>query len=206
LLEVRADPQGLISGYASTFNGVDSYGDSIAPGAFAASLAKGMPVMLWSHDRAAPVGRWTEAKEDGRGLRVTGELNLKTAAGRDAFEALRAGDLNGLSIGFRVPPGGAEIKGGIRLLKQVDLAEVSIVTIPADPAARVDTVKAAHKPGTAAELQRALQDLGFSRRHATAIVQRGFPAIGEVDAAEAEEHRQAAALESIRAATQSIRI
>jgi HK97 family phage prohead protease len=205
LLEVRADAQGVIAGYASTFNGIDSYGDTVAPGAFAASLARGLPVMLWAHRRDAPVGRWTELVEDNRGLRVAGELNLRTTAGRDAFEALRAGDLNGLSIGFTVPPGGAEQRGDLRVLKSIDLAEISIVTIPADPGARVDSIKAASKPATAQELQRALQDLGYSRRQAAAIVQKGFPALAEADAAEADEHRAAAVLQELRAAVATLK-
>lgn len=206
LLEVRADAQGVIAGYASTFNGIDSYGDTIQPGAFAASLAKGLPVMLWAHRRDAPIGRWVEVREDARGLRVQGELNLRTAAGRDAFESLRAGDLNGLSIGFRVPSGGSEQRGDIRVLRTIDLAEISVVTIPADPTARVDSIKAASKPANAQELQRALQDLGYSRRQAAAIVQKGFPALAEADAAEADEHRAAAALQEMRAALATLKL
>lgn len=200
LLELRSDAQGLISGYAATFNGIDSYGDTILPGAFAASLKQAKPVMLWAHRQDAPIGQWLSLDEDARGLRVSGQLNMRTAAGRDAFEALRAGDLNGLSIGFRVPPGGAETRDELRILKSIDLAEISVVTIPADPAARVDSIKAAVKPASSQELQRALQDLGFSRRQAAAIVQKGFPALAESDAAEAEEHRIAAAMQTMRAA------
>jgi HK97 family phage prohead protease len=139
LLELRSQAQGLVTGYASVFGGIDSYGDTILKGAFGASLAQhkangSAPVMLWSHKADSPIGRWTEMSEDDRGLQVTGQINLKTTAGREAFEHLRAGDITGLSIGYRVGKGGSEFRDGINYLKQVDLAEVSVVSVPADPA------------------------------------------------------------------------
>jgi phage head maturation protease len=91
--------EGEIEGYASTFGGEpDSYGDIIAPGAFTASLiahkaAGTVPVMLWSHDVKAPIGRWVELRQDDRGLYVKGQLNLETDRGRDAHAHLKAGDV-----------------------------------------------------------------------------------------------------------------
>ena len=146
VLEVRSMPQGLIEGYASVFGGIDSQGDTVLPGAYAASLARhksagGAPLMLWAHNQAAPVGRWLDLREDARGLRVEGRINLKTRAGNDAFEHLSAGDLNGLSIGYDIPPGGAKFVGGVNQLRQLDLAEVSLVSLPSDVGARVLSVK-----------------------------------------------------------------
>ena len=86
LLEVRSQAQGLIDGYASVFDGIDTYGDTILRGAFSASLlehkrAGTAPAMLWAHKQDAPIGRWTELQEDSRGLRVGGSVNMKSAAG-----------------------------------------------------------------------------------------------------------------------------
>lgn len=180
LLEVRSQAQGLIEGYASVFGGIDSYGDTIQPGAFAQSIkshktAGTSPVMLWAHRSESPIGRWIELGEDRRGLKMTGQLNLKTAAGRDAFEHLRAGDVTGLSIGYRVMPGGSEFIGGVNVLKHLDLAEVSVVAIPADSSARINVVKSApEKPATIRELEKALQTLGYSRKEAAHIATKGF--------------------------------
>lgn len=180
LLEVRSQAQGLIEGYASVFAGVDSYGDTIQPGAFARSItshkaAGTAPVMLWAHRSESLIGRWVDLTEDRRGLKVTGQLNLNTAAGRDAFEHLRAGDVNGLSIGYTVMPGGSEFIGGVNVLKHVDLAEISVVALPADASARINVVKAAaEKPATIREFEKALQSLGYSRKEAAHIAAKGF--------------------------------
>ncbi len=179
-LELRSSPQGLVTGYASVFNGVDSYGDSIAPGAFTQTIARGKPLMLWAHKADKPIGRWDHLAEDSRGLCVEGQLNLKTSAGQEAFEHLRQRDLDGLSIGFRVLPGGAEQKGDVRMLKALDLVEVSVVSLPADPGARVLSVKS-EQPTNLRAFEHALQSMGFSRRHAIAIAARGFGGIEESD-------------------------
>lgn len=188
ILEVRAQAQGLVEGYASVFGGVDSYGDSIAPGAFSASVAqhktKGTsPAMLWAHKPENPIGRWTTLEEDPRGLVVKGQLNLKTSAGREAFEHLQAGDLNGLSIGFRVPPGGSKFVNGVNLLTAIELHEVSVVALPADGAARITSVKSVPvKPRSIRELEEALEHtLGYSRREARAIVAKGYNALSNPD-------------------------
>ena len=94
-----ASGNGEFSGYASTYGGLpDSYGDVIAAGAYSETLkahkaAGTMPVMLWAHDQARPIGRWLEMKEDAKGLFVRGQCNLNTTAGRDAHEHIKAGDV-----------------------------------------------------------------------------------------------------------------
>lgn len=187
LLEIRSQAQGIVTGYASVFNGIDSYGDSIQKGAFRASLAQHKasgtaPVMLWAHQADSPVGRWTDMAEDARGLQVSGQINLKTAAGRDAFEHLRAGDISGLSIGYRVPKGGSEYREGVNVLKQIDLAEVSLVAVPADSAARISAVKSqAIKPATVRDFEEALTQLGYSRRESKAIAAKGFAGSAQDD-------------------------
>lgn len=180
LFEVRTAPEGVVEGYASVFGGVDGYGDSVLPGAYAKILEKHRderttPVMLWSHASSRPVGKWEAMAEDSRGLRVRGRVNLKTTAGADAYEHLRAGDINGLSIGYSVAPNGAEHKNGIRILKSVDLHEISFVALPADPSARIHTVKSLReRPETLRQFESALQDLGFSRREAASVARKGF--------------------------------
>lgn len=207
ILEVRSMPEGVIEGLASSFGGIDSYGDTVAPGAFSKTLqdhaATGTtPPMLWAHEKSAPVGRWEQVFEDARGLRVVGRLNLKTTAGRDAFEHLHAGDVAGLSIGFTIPPGGAEQRDDVRLLRSVRLHEVSLVTLAADAGARITSVKSAiAKPESLRESQTSLQSLGFSRREAARIAQKGY---GDFDAVPEEAQITEDELLAIHTALRSI--
>jgi HK97 family phage prohead protease len=146
-LRAAADEQGIIEGLGSTFNGpVDSYGDLIAPGAFAASIAEHraagtLPAMLWSHDQSQPIGRWLSVSEDDRGLRLKGKLTLDVPKAREAL-ALAKDQALGLSIGFRLRQADRTPEGH-RLIKAVDLWEVSLVAMPSNSAARITSVKAA---------------------------------------------------------------
>lgn len=148
---------GLLSGYASVFGGKpDVYGDVIAIGAYAASLkahreAGTMPLLLWQHDPTQPVGRWLDVKEDKHGLHVTGQLILETEKGREAHALLKGMALNGLSIGYRVIDF-ERLPGGGRLLKQIELIEISLVSIPAASAARITSVKSASADHTATKV------------------------------------------------------
>lgn len=193
LFEMKADGQGLIEGLASTFGGIDSTGDSVQQGAYAASLAAHRiagtaPAMLWSHRSSEPVGRWTTLQETPRGLFVKGQLNLHTNRGNEAFQHLRAGDLNGLSIGYSIGKDGAESRAGIRLLKSVQLHEVSLVCLPADSGARISSVKERRPvellagddmPETRREFERMLQALGFTKQRATALASKGWVSEGD---------------------------
>lgn len=129
-----------ISGYASLFGAPDQGGDVVMPGAYAASLAAlaaaGRRVkMLWQHDPAQPVGVWDEVREDARGLWVRGRVLVDVARGREALALIGAGALDGLSIGYRTKR--AERLGAGRRLIEVELWEVSLVTFPMLPQARV---------------------------------------------------------------------
>lgn len=155
-VKFATDEAGTVSGYASVFGGEpDSYGDIIAPGAFTASLAEhkaagSAPLMLWQHDPLEPIGVWGELREDATGLFVTGRLVLDTRRGQDAYALLKAGALNGLSIGYRTRS--AERRaGGVRVLQNVELIEISLVSIPAASRARVTGVKAAQADHPAAK-------------------------------------------------------
>lgn len=133
------------AGYASVFHQPDGAGDVVLPGAFARSLARRGTAavrMLWQHDRMQPIGIWEKAREDAHGLYVTGRLLTGVAAAREAAELISAGALDGLSIGFRAL---AAVKGagGVRRhLTEIDLWEVSLVTFPEHPAARLTPLPA----------------------------------------------------------------
>ena len=130
-----------IAGYASLFGLRDKGGDTVLPGAYAASLrrmaARGDKVrMLWQHDPAQPIGIWDEVHEDATGLHVKGRLLPDVARAREAQALLEAGAVDGLSIGYRTLRA-EPVPGGGRKLIELDLWEVSLVTFPMQPEARV---------------------------------------------------------------------
>ncbi|MEL6840856.1 MAG: HK97 family phage prohead protease [Pseudomonadota bacterium] len=126
-----------ISGYASLFGKADQCGDVVERGAYVASLARGHGVkMLWQHDPAQPIGVWDEVREDDRGLWVKGRLLTDVAKGREAASLIGAGAIDGLSIGYRTVKARKDDKGN-RLLSELELWEVSLVTFPMLPDARV---------------------------------------------------------------------
>lgn len=142
---------GTFFGYASVFDAVDSHNESVTPGAFRATLAAwsrkdGAPAMLWMHDPTTPIGVWIGMAEDQRGLAVHGRLALGTQKGREAYELMKMKALTGLSIGYRVRGSRIDVKRRIRLLTEVDLFEVSLVTFPSNDKARVLRVKAPSQP------------------------------------------------------------
>ena len=171
---------GVFEGYASLFNKEDLGHDIVEPGAFRASLAErgaGGIKMLYQHDPAQPIGVWLKAQEDARGLFVRGRLMTEVAKGREVLSLMRAGALDGLSIGFRMVKG-ARDRFGVRRLAKIDLWEISVVTFPMQPEARVSTVKAgpftARAP-TMREFERWLtQDAGFTRSQARALMREGY--------------------------------
>ena len=140
----RIAADGSFEGYAALFGRVDLGRDLILPGAFAESLARRGAAgvrMLFQHDPAEPIGVWTEITEDARGLFVRGHLTPVVARARVVLAMLRAGALDGLSIGFRTVEGRADPRTRVRRLSRIDLWEVSIVTFPMQPEARVEAVK-----------------------------------------------------------------
>jgi len=130
-----------IEGYASLFGVADQGGDVVTAGAYRRSLAAlgqvGRAVkMLWQHDPAQPIGVWDEIVEDARGLKVKGRILTEVEKGREAVALLAAGAIDGLSIGYRTVTAERDAKGQ-RLLREVELWEVSLVTFPMLPEARV---------------------------------------------------------------------
>jgi HK97 family phage prohead protease len=143
------DADGTVEGYASLFGEVDQARDMVMRGAFALTLAQRgvhrVP-MLFQHDPSEPVGVWLELREDHRGLFARGRLIPEVARGRELLSLLRAGAIDGLSIGFRTVKGSIDPRTRIRRLAAVDLWEISIVTFPLLAGARVRAVKQASSP------------------------------------------------------------
>ncbi len=162
---VSAD--GTVEGYASLFGEIDQARDMVMPGAFAESLRKRgvrrVP-MLFQHDPAEPVGVWLELREDMRGLYARGRLIPEVVRARELLALLRAGTTDGLSIGFRTVKGRVDPRTRIRRLEAVDLWEISIVTFPLLPGARVRAVKEAGYPSRPAPPARTSAG-GASGRH-----------------------------------------
>ncbi len=131
----------VIEGYASLFGDPDRGGDIVTRGAYAASLKRlaneGRAVrMLWQHDPGQPIGVWDEVREDARGLYVKGRLLDGVERAREAAALIAAGAIDGLSIGYRTVKAVKDDKGR-RLLQELELWEVSLVTFPMLPSARV---------------------------------------------------------------------
>lgn len=148
---------GQFEGYASTFGGApDSHGDIIAAGAYADTLAAhkaagSMPKMFWQHDPDQPIGKWLDMVEDDKGLWVKGQLNMGVQRAREAYELLKAGDIDGMSIGYRIKGYVKDDDRGTWTLTKLDLFEVSIVSIGANSGALISAVKSERKQFDAIE-------------------------------------------------------
>jgi len=137
---------GVFEGYGSVFGNKDLGNDVIEKGAFEKSLKKRKPYqvkLLYQHKSDMPIGVFDEIKEDENGLKVKGRLALQTQAGKEAYELMKMGALDGLSIGFKVNPKEVSYdkRANKRIIKEVDLMEVSLVTFPMNPKATVMSVK-----------------------------------------------------------------
>ncbi|TKT81224.1 HK97 family phage prohead protease [Aquamicrobium sp. LC103] len=202
-------PDGTFSGYASLFGHADLGRDVVERGAFAASLRKrgvdGVR-MLYQHDANEPIGSWTELREDARGLFVRGQLSTRTARGREVLELMRMRALDGLSIGFRTVKSRSDPQSGTRRIVEADLWEISVVTFPMLPEARVETVKGGRlKPfPTTREFERWLtRDACLTRSEARMVIAKGFSTLRrERDAAMQTENGLAA---QIRRATRMLK-
>ncbi len=210
LKKVQAD--GAFEGYASLFGKEDLGRDIIMPGAFRDSISLRGPAgikLLFQHDPAEPIGLWREIREDNAGLFVRGQLMQDVARAREILSLMRAGALDGLSIGFRTEKGRTDPKTGIRRIEKLDLWEISIVTFPMLPEARVSAVKnVARRAGipTRREFERWLtQDAGLSRSQARAVIRDGFKSLSGMQDADGRKFTTNRALAAtIRKAAQSI--
>lgn len=207
VLELKAlEKTGEFEGYGSTFGGEpDSHGDIIAPGAYADSLAEhaargSMPKMFWQHDSHEPIGKWLEAKEDERGLYLKGRLNMGVQRAQEAHALLKEGDIDGLSIGYRIKEYSVDTDTSVWTLERLELLEVSVVSIGSNENATVGSVKAAKALHEMTEMLKAgdrlterqfetwLKGLGFSNAQAERAARLHLKGQGEpADAADGRE-------------------
>ncbi|MEO1398602.1 MAG: HK97 family phage prohead protease [Pseudomonadota bacterium] len=185
---------GSFSGYASVFGEVDLGRDRMQRGAFARSLrekGQGGVRMLFQHDPSDPIGTWQVIREDTHGLFVKGKITRTSKRGAEILELMRDGAVNGLSIGFRTRRSTLDRKTGVRTITDADLWEISVVTFPMLPQARVEQVKSAQgKPSNGLPSKREFErwltrDAGLTRMEARTVMTKGFNAIvGKRDAAD----------------------
>lgn len=183
-LEIKREPDadGRFEGYASVFGVLDKGMDIVERGAFAKSIQKFKPKMLWQHDTRQVIGVWEDVKEDERGLYVKGRLLDAVEKGREALALMKEGAIDSMSIGFKTLE--ASDEGRVRHLKEVELWEISVVTFPMLPDAKITAVKSIK---TEREFECVMRDAGFTRREATAIALYGFKGLADQrDAVEVE--------------------
>lgn len=195
------EENGTFQGYGSIFGNKDLGNDIIVEGAFAKSIgrkgAKSVK-LLYQHKSDEPIGVFDEIIEDKRGLKVKGRLAMGTQRGREVHELMKMGALDGLSIGYRVDPKGVEYddKGKIRYIKSVDLMEISAVTFPMNPKARVEAVKGTDR--SVREWETFLRDEGnLSRNEAKAAASAVSKALEQRDAVKEETPKVLEALTSL---------
>lgn len=182
------EDSGSFTGYASVFGVLDSYREIVAAGAFVNSIkaiaATERPLpCLWQHLSSAPIGGYDKLVEDEKGLYVEGFLlTAEIEKARETHALMKRGIVSGLSIGYYVIEDSYNEKDRIRTLKEIELVEVSVVTFPANPDARVDTIKSKLQRGDSVSIrdfEQHLREQGWSRLEAEAIAKSGFkPASG----------------------------
>lgn len=204
-IELKADgDEGKISGYGAVFGNVDSYGDRILKGAFTESLKSTKPKMLWQHDMYNPIGVWDEIYEDEKGLYVEGRLATGSAQGADAYALAKMGALDGLSIGYMAKA--YDESNEVRELQEIELFEISMVTMPANDLATITGIKSAQ--WTERDFERALRNMGFGRADAKLATAHGFKAVLEKRDAglnsELDELRDAGVFDALKQLNQTM--
>lgn len=200
-----AQTEGAFSGYGSTFSTKDSHGDIVMPGAFADVIKSGNPVMLYVNHGwmrgDLPVGKWDGLAEDHVGLKGATQIEMRMPTGANAYYALKAELVSGLSIGFQVHPDGVEKKSdGTRCIHRIKvLKEISIVDSPSNTFARVTDVKSAdlllevEQIKSIRDFEHFLRDAsGFSKGAAQALTARVKTMFAERDASEDQQTKHAA--------------
>src|SRR5579885_348171 len=183
------EPDGTVEGYASLFGEIDQARDMVMRGAFAATLqqrsVQRVP-MLFQHDPAEPVGVWLELREDSHGLYARGRLIPEVARAKELLSLVKAGAIDGLSIGFKTVKGSIDPKSRIRRLYAVDLWEISIVTFPLLAGARVRAVKASSPPLSPSRLRAVEVATSAPRARASQV---GFGRLGNITSADLGQAR-----------------
>ena len=180
-----AEP-GSFDGYAAVFGNVDQGGDVIAPGAFKqfARTRDGSVLVLYQHSMNDPIGK-AQVTQDERGLRVSGQLATSDPIAARAYGLMKSGLLDAMSIGYEVLPGGAKHVDGNRMLTDLKLYEVSVVTFGMNDQARVDAVKTMQECRNIRELEHLLREnpyLRLSNRKAKKIANLAWPILNECEA------------------------
>jgi HK97 family phage prohead protease len=213
-LEIKSLSDREFEGHGSVFKNVDLGGDIVVPGAFKRSLKSHkesgtLPAMFWMHQPDKVPGKWLDMHEDSKGLAVHGVL-ADTELGKEIHTLLKMGAVGGLSIGYRTIDQDYD-KNGNRLLKELDLPEVSVVSLPMNPLAQVAHVKSRMSVSceyvpTKREFEHILRDAGCSLKTAKVIVSKIFnepdETPGEIEETNDEAAKAALALlDKIRAAS-----
>jgi len=190
-LQIKSLNDREFEGYGSMFGNVDMGGDVVVRGAFKKSLRKyrdegALPLMFWAHDPAQVPGMWTDMAEDSKGLYVKGAL-ADTQLGNEVRTLLGMKAVRGLSIGFSLSQNGVDYDdNGVRMIKEADLWEVSVVSLPMNPRATVTHAKtrlsaAGEYVPTTHELSAVKRELeswfrcrGFSKAAANAYASMAF--------------------------------
>lgn len=174
---------GTFEGYGSVFGVLDSQKDIVAAGAFTDSLmataAAGRTIpVLWQHDTRQPIGVYTSLEQDSTGLKVVGRLAVPDVQqANEALALLKMRAITDMSIGYYTRASSYDEKTGINTLTKLDLAEVSLVTIGANPSAQISDVKSRLERGeilTVREFEEFLREKGYSRSQAEAIASNGY--------------------------------
>ena len=198
---IKQDEQfGFFEGYASTFGNMDKHEDIIESGAFLQSLNDKKPSdikMFWNHWSDNLIGSYLELKEDNKGLYVKGRINLMVEKGREAYALLKAGDLDRMSIGFRIKEANDNPDEDIRIIKKVDLFEISLVPIPANDLAEVVDVKSLDEIKTIKDVEAFLKSKGFSNNGSKKLISIVKEAALQRDAEELKKQRDAETLKQI---------
>lgn len=193
-LSGSVSPAGVIAGTALHFDQMNSNGWAVASGAIDAAAR--LPVMLWAHDDASVIGKWTSVRIIGGSLQVRGELNLEVARAKETLALLTNGDVSGLSVGLSVDEADVKRQEDGWLFTKVQLAEISLVAVPADSEARISTVASVR---SLRDFERFLRDAGFARQFAAKLASRGWPN------EKSEQSEINAAVARIRAGTAAIK-
>ncbi len=205
-LEIKADSTsedekfGFFEGYASTFGNTDKTDDIIEKGAFLQSLNDKKPSdikMFWNHYSDNLIGSYLELKEDERGLYVKGRINLMVEKGREAYALLKAGDLDKMSIGFRIKEANYNPDEDIRIIKKVDLFEISLVPIPANDMAEVVDVKSLDEVKSLGDVESLLKEKGFSNNAQKALIAKIKEFSNQRDVEQDKKQREAETIKQL---------
>lgn len=213
-LDLRAaGDEGVIEGYAAIFGEKNGHDEIVQPGAFSETLsnhraAGTMPFMFRNHSYNDVIGFWEEMEEDNLGLRVKGQLLLEKQIGRDAYIDVKKAQVRGLSIGFIAKEDEYDYKTNTRIIRAIDLYEVSLVAFPSAKSANLYSIRSEDidqivKPSDAEKFLRNVGPNAFSKATATAFVSRLMRMGEERREAEIATRRAAQAAESLLRSIQS---